>query len=229
MTELDAASLLAGDAKFVRLLPGSSGLIKIKVRPLSFRHCHWWHKNIQSRIDESFADRADEGWDWRKLYILTKVSTLRYPVYGFVVLGRSNPERINEDYSPMGMAIVVRNYPYLNDKSKKSNFLWYLSSLPKALLVDLGFEQYKAVGRGVVDSVLCDAFQNWLLGVVSLHADPAGGDELMNWYRSIGMTQVDKEIEIPKPRGILKKNDGRYFCYAPMHNIETYGELIEWR
>lgn len=229
MSELDAARLLTGNAKFIRQLPGSSGLVKIKVRTLSFRHCHWWHLNVQSRIDESFTERADEGWDWRKLYLMTKLSTLRYPVYGFAVLGCSNQGGVDEDYLPMGMAIMVRNYPYLNDKSKKSNFLWYLSSLPKSLLADLGFEQYKAVGRGVVDSVLCDAFNSWLLGVVSLHADPAGGDELMNWYGSIGMEQVDADIEIPKPRGFLKKNDGRYFCYVPMQNIEAYRELLEWR
>jgi len=221
--------LLAGEAEFITKLPGPSGMLKVKVKPLNFRHCRWWDKNVQCHIDSSFKDRADNGWNWPLIYIMTKLSTLRYPVYGFSILAKSNANSLKEEYLPIGMAIVVRNYPYLNDHEKKSSFLWFLSSLPKSLFANLGLDSYKAVGRGVIDSVLCDAFKNWLLGVVSLHADPAGGDDLLNWYSSIGMEQIDKDIDIPKPRGILKKNDGRYFSYLPTENIKAYMQLLEWR
>lgn len=223
------ADVLSGNAKFIKMLPLSTGFSEVRVSPLTSRHCRWWHEHVQTAIDESNSGRADEGWNWPRLYVTTKLTTVRYAVYGFAILGRTNGGIINERELPLAMALIVRNYPFLNDNRRKSSFLWFLSALPKSLYGQLGLEEHKASGRGAVDAVLCDSFQNWLLGAISLHADPAGGEELLDWYRKIGMHQVEQNIEIPKPRGFITRNDGRYFLYSPPDNLTAYFDLIDWR
>jgi hypothetical protein len=227
--QTEFVNALSGSARCIGKLPTENGKVEIKIEPLTALHCNWWHKNVQAHIDANGSGRADTGWNWKTWFLCTKLSTSQCPVYGLAVMGQSKSATGEVQYLPMGLTIVVKNYPSFSDNSKKSSYLWFLSALPNSLYQDLGFENYKAVGRAVIDAVLCDTFNNWMLGVVGLHADPAGGENLPDWYRKIGMEQIDPAIAIPKLKGHRRKNDGRFFTYLPKTNLEAYFDHMDWR
>jgi hypothetical protein len=48
---------------------------------------------------------------------------------------------------------------------------------------------------------------------MSLHADPKGGERLLQWYRDRGMLVLARDRRLPAgPRRLIRPSDGRY-CY----------------
>ncbi|NMO19471.1 hypothetical protein HPC49_42485 [Pyxidicoccus fallax] len=62
-----------------------------------------------------------------------------------------------------------------------------------------------------------------------LHADPQGGDNLLGWYKKLGMSAVPREAHISRAR----KNDGRYFYFNEIDALlfsksnDKYRTLVE--
>lgn len=212
---------IGGGVKFVSKLPALNGKMywDIRVSDLTKGHVEWWHRNVQCYIDTN-TSRADVDWDWRLIYTYsnTAAKIFAQKPTGYA-LGIKDPE--NNRFIPCGLVQIVARYPALHDYSRKSVFVWYLSTLPSELLPQFikqvttdrqeVVEPPKLVGRATVDVAVTHSFNELLEGLVGLHAETNGGEELCHWYKNLGFQNLDKSVLLPVGFRRIRGNDGRYF------------------
>jgi len=197
---------------------------------MSLEHALFWEARIQPVIDFD-PNRVDQGWNWLLYLPLSKLTgnvLQRSPVGYCIGIVASE-----EDYFiPCAMLQLLGRYPALNDHDKTSAFTWFLSTAPKAALLEL--DEYhlsenripKRLGSIALDVAVTHSFNHGDHGRTGLHADPKGGDRLLEWYQERGMTVLPTDRRIPfGPRRFLRPSDGRYCYYTARAALEASRSL----
>ena len=220
-------SPLNGNVSDIKKLKNAGMDVPIWSENLTRKICKWWNDNVQPVIDKNYPERADCGWDWSLLYCITKLSTGLYPIEGRVLFGAIKNEK-GYVQIPIGLMIACPKAKFVAHSSGSACFLWFLASLPESLYPQFGVDRLKPAGRALVDVALCRSFRERYWGRVCLHADPAGGEQLMSWYKKIGMKVLDGQNSLRGGRRWMK-NDGRYLYYDVDDAITVYDYLSSLR
>ena len=199
------------------------------------QHVLWWQANVQPHIDEDLA-RPDHGWNWMLFAPLTRVTGLAaahkpagYAV-GLVVRG-AEPWFI-----PCAMVLLVGRARALDDSSKRSAYVWYLSTAPEEALLDI--QEYrlesddvpKQLGSIALDTAITHSLNSRRRGRLALHAATKGGEALLAWYRRKGMQVFPEAQRLPfEVRRLLAPNDGRYCYYTIPEAVEASRRLDHLR
>jgi len=184
--------------------PGLSALVKIV--PMQFSHAVFWHAHVQPIVDELYTSanslqpaadvRADIGWDWSKYFALMALhnSTTLFPTNGsgiaqgfaLVVEGEEGVD------VPIGLLTMVPRFDTtVRGFRRERTFAWYLSDAPSEFYQILGLEPLKLVAKALLDTSLQAGRMCAMDGEFLLHADPAGGKKLLNFYEnSCKMTAI---------------------------------------
>ena len=67
------------------------------------------------------------------------------------------------------------------------------------------------LGEATLDIAVTHSMNNGMAGRIGLHADDAGGDGLLAWYRDRGLTRLPPDARLPRS---FSRNDGRYFYFS---------------
>jgi hypothetical protein len=173
----------------------------------------WWRDNIEPRLARIEPQRADADWRWARIAALVRFAGMRRQarVYAVVV------EAASRSAVCALMALLERErYPL--DHGREASYLWYLSVAPARLLHF--FLPHDSVPVLLGQGCLYGAVERSLVvghgGRTWLHAAPAGGAALLDWYlRKCGMASVPATVDaLPGLAGMpTRQNDGRYLCF----------------
>ena len=175
---------------------------------------NFWHTYVQKRsINKKLAlsDRADRNWNWPFLQRILPsiIRKIELNPIAFVVLALDNS---GQRFVPIGLAIGIEPFDCIRERGRvitKHGFAWFLMGIPASICAEFDLPELSPT-QMVVN--LCRYFS--LLdgdrGRIVLHADPSGGDRLVEFY----MQKCGLEI-LPKSSNIRvlfpRRNDGRYF------------------
>ena len=166
-------------------LPASAGegLTAVEVRALELADADEWDTRVRPSLPRG---RPDAGWRWTQLYFLARLPLRR----GLAIRAAEGV---------VGLAVYNTSSHLLTAPGLSAFYIWYLSARPECSV--------KGIGRGLLYSVVREGMLSGAMGRISLHADPAGGDELLSLYRALGLAQVSAEL----PGYKRQPNDGRFF------------------
>lgn len=111
------------------------------------------------------------------------------------------------------VASLIERYPWpISGVVAQSTFTWFIASAPSESLRSRGVPDPPSLGRIMVDTALVTSKALGLEGRMWLHAAPAGGAALTQFYGRI--CQMDSLLVGSRlPNG--KISDGRHFYTAP--------------
>ncbi|MEZ8931347.1 hypothetical protein AB6E08_17395, partial [Vibrio sp. 10N.247.310.24] len=170
-----------------------------------------WDEEVQPVIDSLDKPRLDKNWSWVKNWQvakrLTKASGQNLKVFATYVYNRKS--------RPVLFSIMIAStgYTHLNDKSKKSTFVWWLSKAPSQYLTQ-NLVDTKKLPKVIpinVDTAIIDSFRNRYDGRIGLHADSLGGQELMKKYRNAGLNNLPSNVSLPRLRKLQGFQNARGF------------------
>lgn len=167
--------------------------------------CKEWVDRVHTPFIAKRPDRTDRTWDWRNLIpaLTFGVGSQRGPL--IVQLRRQS------DGFPLAMAAMLSNERWITNHGQPSIFLWYLTGAPKWAFA--GQNAPKSITAAALDTAVAISLNGPSNGRTWLHAAPAGGDALLQWYRTRGLQPVDAAQPLPGPLGRRRPNDGRYFFH----------------
>jgi len=164
---------------------------------MSFIHVNDWHSIIQPLIDSNYQPwssgaahsnvRADVGWDWAHILALTQVHNVGANVPG----SQSGPAFalaivLNDQTGievPIGMLTVVPRFQStVFGNARQRTFTWYLADAPGEFYAALDMPPVLAVARALLDCAIHSGLESGMDGSMLLHADPAGGPKLPEFY-----------------------------------------------
>ncbi len=176
---------------------GDKRTIDVEVVPMTLALIKRWKSSVQPIIDDAYAHyhegcdplkaRADVGWNWRANWLLTKAHDLGCKMPGI----KSGPSQalcmvVDQDGEkfPIGMLTVVPSY-FCNVKGWGHRaFTWYLADAPSEVYDQvLGQPRVQGVARALLDCTIQSALDHSQSGELLLHADPKGGEKLIEFYK----------------------------------------------
>lgn len=213
---------------FLRALPSATvGTIEIAVtesRPQNVRaHCAAWAKKVHWPYIAGVASRSDRDWgpDWH------------FRIPGAFLAGRtlrrSRMFRLVSVHtrSPIGIILLLESERWVADQNRPAVFVWYCSGAPDAYLTYHGHP--KMVHRAVLDIAVTVSLNGPADGQLWLHAEPKGGQALLDWYAGRGLLPLAASLDLPQPIIGSRVNDGRYFCLDATAARRYSASLDSWR
>lgn len=195
---------------FIARLPtseGRGGLVRVRVEPLTSAVASYWHCSVQPEITKARPSGPDADWNWT--VIEAKVRGFADDgARGFVISRLDIPAPSGLDWAgrPVALCACVGPCAPFGGGESAGIYCWYFATAPKAFV---GLPKLGRVGEACVDSVVVTSVQLGLAGRMWLHADPAGGMDLRDFYVRCGMT--NHPVGAPMPNGF--RNDGSIFCH----------------
>lgn len=210
-----------------RTINKSAAWVPLAVEPLQREHLDFWHTYIQPFISLlGPSQRVDHDWNW---YTITSIArsliTVRQQPAAYALI------HYHPTYNTKivcGIIQLVRKYIYLPDRAqpeptRPAGFLWKCATAP-ALSLSPYFsdaDMPKRLAQLCIDVAVTVSEQDGYQGRICLHADPDSAppqmphDILLDFYSNppLNMSQLDPSIPIPRLRGIVAPNDGRYFYF----------------
>ncbi len=173
-----------------------------------------WHSMVQPDIDKS-GPRADQGWDWRKIALLLWGAGMRRGPRLFQL-------QVGPELRPVAMLALLENERWVNDPQRPAVYVWYLSTAPRSISSATGVDGSPCtpglVGKAALDVALCVSQASDGGGRLWLHADPNGGDSLIQWYGLDAHATRIPDIGLPFLPGDgirgARPNDHRYFAFT---------------
>lgn len=214
--------------KFIqRTTKKNKGWVPLTVVPLQPAHIAFWDTFIQPFI-RAMGPTARVDWDW-SWSLITSICKLTAPL-------RQQPAAYALTYSDpsfphdvvCGIVQLARHFLYLPDVQSRGirragGFLWKCSTAPPIALRPYFTdpEMPKRLAHLCIDVAVTSSYQDGYDGRICLHADPdapqnhLNQDVLLEFYKNppVNMFVLDSTIKIPRLRGILAPNDGRYFYF----------------
>lgn len=223
---------LHGLFDYVALLPTVGGVpLKVQFAHLYPERAEWWHENVQKVIDDTpgLSKRADVGWRWPRILPQARWTEALGQQPRMFEMAVAPGQGFDE--VPLALAAMVMHYPGLPD-GHKMPFLWYLADAPHEALVDYlpADRMPKRIAGSALDAAVLRSFRNGNMGRLTLHAAPAGGQALVNWYLSCGLERFPPEPAYPAiGRHLAIRNDGRYFYYDVLRACNFSGKFDAYR
>lgn len=223
--------MLKNPIKYLAIDHPERGLLDVEVAivPLAIEHIWKWSTFVQPLVDHYYrqADekkhpqrlvRADVKWNWWQIASLATLhnSTTRLPqnqsgkAKGLAVV----LEGTEMGAFPIGMLTVVPKF-YCNafGAYRSRGFTWFLSDAPTELYTNyLKTDPIRGVATTLVDCSIQTALDDGEDGTLLLHADPNGGQGLLDFYLKRGMNRLPVD---GGPISILwrRKNSHEYFHF----------------
>ncbi len=190
---------------------------RIRIQPLNTYLATKWNDEVQPLIRKLPASevRADRKWEWLRSWRLGRwfdtvgVGNLGAASFWCITTPEATPD-VRKRGCPVGMLYIVHRFrpSYTADRPA---FVWLLTAAPDAAYAHYGIPPL-SLGKILLDTAAQVSLAVEADGHTLLHADPLGGDALIRFYGSkCGMSQLPGDIKI----SVLRKNDGRYFEFAP--------------
>lgn len=212
---------------FVRRLPAASGgTIGVDVaeipRPLrETGRCGRWMDLVHTPHIATDPTRTDRAWDWRRRIPLIAFGG------GFARRPRLFQLHTDPGDFPLGMIALLENERAIGDEASSAVFVWYLAGAPEAAVQAHG--NPRAITTAVLDIAIQVGLHGQADGRLWLHADPGGGDRLLDWYQAKGLEMVPQDTTLPGPAIVGRPNDGRYFRLDEARARRVAAHLAEWR
>jgi len=217
--------------RFVRRAPTrDGGEATLRVTRMERSHVLWWQSHVQAIIDAD-PERVDNGWNWMLYAPFTRlygVVLARRPVGYTVGLVDDDAAR----FLPCALILLLGRDVALDDHARRSTFTWFLTTAPEAALLTI--PEYRLsedtlprrLGTITLDVAITHSLNHLARGRVSLHADPKGGQPLLEWYQTRGMTVLPPDRKLPVgPRRLFAPSDGRYCYYTVSAALAASREL----
>lgn len=188
--------------------PGG-GEVAVYWKKMTGDHASDWQKKIQPTIAND-ARRADRNWRWSQIYVGLQVfSSIRQHKPEFLTALVRLPNGIE---IPVGMLMMLTEYPRIDGEIGGTVFTWFLTSAPKSILRTLGVEKCPNLGRALVDCGIVKSYRVGKGGHTWLHCALRGKEFLFNFYKEkckLHRFPMDKSLPVKNP--LVRGNDGRHF------------------
>jgi hypothetical protein len=192
--------------------------VEIFIVSMTSDHARFWHQKIQPQIRQQVEQekivRADYNWHWVRMrhWLPLSQQIQNRRCFAYTILLRKDSPGANGAFAPAAMLLGIESYPWLlpTISVKRSSFAWFLTSAPKDVLKepDIGVSNAPALGRILLDTAMVTSENAGHKGRIWLHAAPAGGQALFDWYIRRGLDHVSPGTTVP-PLGL--RSDGRHF------------------
>jgi hypothetical protein len=233
---------------FIQRLPtsvrGESAVVKVV--PMTKEHVRYWHNHVQPVINRHYKKakkapsggasddkniRADVGWNWNVYFFLMLFHNTMTHVPGnasgrarglAVVVEAENAKEI-----PVGMLTVVPKFSTtVQGERRLRTFAWYLSDAPAEVYDELDLAPLRSMAKALLDTALQVGWSEQMDGEFLLHADPAGGKKLKEFYREkCKMTPVT-----PAPVSLVRWRPVEgYFYFTAPESKEFSAQLDKFR
>jgi len=179
-----------------------------------------WMTSVHDPYISGMAERADSTWRWNRIAkIVFGVGALRKPRMLQLCARGSN--------FPLGMVAILENERWPGDPRKPAVFVWYLSAAPPRAVMDQGGQ--KALTAATLDIAVTISLNGPAEGRLWLHAAPAGGETLMDYYLKRGLEPIPRNAIIPGSMIAPRDNDGRYFKLTEESAITLSQKMEKYR
>lgn len=166
-----------------------------------------WDKHIRPVIRAKNPGRTAFRWKWIVKYLPygTRIAfgwaAKRYTALKAMTPGANNVAALS------GLIAMVEGVQYPLE-NKKCLYVWFLESAPDTYITGKGADLVPKSGEALLDAAIVTSIKAGFEGRLLLHADPAGGQDLLDYYTHFGLKSVDPSLPINIRRAT---NDGRYF------------------
>ena len=218
----------------VRSLPSFNGAgapedVLVEVVPMTARLAYIWHVQSQPLVNKHYVHdgaagtgkrvRADVGWSWPKYLNLAGLHNLTItlpgnphgPALGLCLVVDTGPTGA----FPIGMLTTVpRLWCTAFDAERARGFGWFLADAPQEVYTDVLKRGYvKRVATALLDCAIQAALDAGEDGTFLLHADPNGGQHLIDFYKGkVRMEQLPAGAA-PITRFWRRANSEEYFHF----------------
>ena len=183
----------------------------ISVEVASLRDREVWQREVMP-FEKS---KTAKNWNWEARY--GKIGKAKKIGNIF----RQNPEFLimKKGNIPIAIMLHVDNYfeRVTSEKQKRTSMIWFVQKAPNEYLLNNNIDENDfdiKIAKAILDTGLIASLNE--SGSMILHADPSGGEKLIEFYRNEGFTQISKvQGRISKAR----VNDGRYFHMSKEKNL----------
>ena len=154
-----------------------------------------WDHHVRPKLEPT---RPDQAWSWQSWYRFTLLPLRARK--GFAL-------RVNGNV--VGLVLSNPRSHLLTNREQPASYVWFMSAAPDAPV--------DRIGRGLLFCVVRDSILVGHRGCISLHADPGGGQDLLQIYMRLGLLQVPKNVAGYPIQGAISRlrnqqpNDGRFF------------------
>ncbi len=206
-----------------------------------------WQR-ISDDMNKDTPDATAASWMWNKHFSLSgvkdaienrnlKALELNVGIPAVEKLGKilgQEPEflQLSTEGKPLGMMLIAKNFKnHVTEDS--TGFVWYFQGFEKDYLkktYNIDKNEFDIqIGEALLDAAKVKSLEAGKGGNTLLHADPSGGDNLLNYYAKRGFTRIDNGDESLNKISKGRKNDGRYFnadANTAQKDIIQYREKI---
>jgi len=173
-----------------------------------------WQKEVMPYEKSKTA----KDWNWTK----TGKDTIASAYKLSRLLGQ-DPEFIvlKKDNIPVAMMLHLKNFKEQTEINapKHTSFIWYVQKAPREYLEKHNINE-KAfdikISKAILDVSLTSSLKH--NGNILLHADSGGKNNLINFYKKEGFTQIDANQG--EKISSMRVNDGRYFYMSKEKTVE---------
>lgn len=171
--------------------------VMVRIAPMTMGHVNLWHTHVQPLVDANYSHwatgvdvrsvRADVGWDWSKIFGLALAHNSARFIPGnhssraaalVIALLTEADEEV-----PIGMLTVVPKFCCtVKGDQRDRTFAWFLSDAPAEFYDAIGSGPVAAVAKALLDTAIQSGLGSRQDGTLLLHADPAGGPKLEEFY-----------------------------------------------
>lgn len=180
--------------------------VDVSINLVTGRVGRFWDRHILPVVQQANPGRTGYRWGTIVQYfpLLTRVAfgwAARSYTLAVYTAGAGN----NAVLSGLMTLVEGAIFPGSTDQCV---YVWFLQSAPDAYILNNGSKLTPRSGEALLDAAIVASFQAGFQGRILLHADPSGGNGLLEYYTNFGLTPLPQNVPISIS---TKKNDGRYF------------------
>lgn len=174
---------------------GNPFQVKVSVVPMTQVLAKQWHEKVQPLVNRHYSHddgsskrvRADVGWRWPSYLKLVAIHNYLTRIPGNASeKGKAMCLVVSkgEQKFPIGMlSMVPKLHCNIHGIERQRAFTWYLADAPLETYEQyLGQPPVRGVAKALLDCTIQAALDEGDDGELLLHADPRGGNKLIEFY-----------------------------------------------
>lgn len=205
----------AADVDVVPMTPDLIRLWQHYVQPIVNERYQPWQPGC-----DSARVRADVGWNWRQISIMRGIHSFLSRAPGAPssnAIGICLTLQQDGISFPIGMLTMVPKLQCQVADWGTRGFAWFLSDAPKEVYRNLlHIDPVHGVAKALLDCVVQATLAAGGNGEIVLHADPKGGEKLIEFYEGkCGMTRLERTNQpVVRFRGNTHRDEFFYWDAA---------------
>jgi antirestriction protein ArdC/phage/plasmid primase-like uncharacterized protein len=184
---------------------------KIETKVADSKDVSVWQKEVMPFEKSEVA----KDWNWEQnRFFLVPASKLAKQKPEFITL--------KKDGVPVAMMLYAKEFreQVTTGVPQPTGFIWYVQKAPKEYLEKNNITEKKfdvKIATAILDTAVTLSLNGLPGGNVLLHADPKGGDFLLDFYSKQGFKKIP--LEAGERISVTRANDGRYFHMTPRDSL----------